>query len=271
MSAEPLPEYEDPPVIETVLGVEFSPLEKWSVPHFGLMWATMKADFPRFEVKPPLDSSLERFLPAREVAEPRIEFLPQMPIRCWFLDEQERTLVQVQKNRFTYNWRKSQGFDPYPRYEQNIRPAFETAWRRFADFVKDQEIGPLEVLQTEVTYVNHLEIDREWRTLADLARVFPCWSGSCSGDFLPVPESVNIHVNYLIPEQRGRLRISVQPAIRNSDGMEILQLTLTARVKPELGTGTEFLDSLDVAREWVVRGFTDFTSREMHNFWKRRT
>src|SRR5918912_130133 len=41
-----LPAFDNPPVIETAVGVEFSPLQKWSIPHYGLFWHHIKADYP---------------------------------------------------------------------------------------------------------------------------------------------------------------------------------------------------------------------------------
>jgi hypothetical protein len=47
-------------------------------------------------------------------------------------------------------------------------------------------------------------------------------------------------------------------------------MTLTARGVPHSSDQEELLRCLDVGREWVVRGFADFTTDEMHNLWKRR-
>ena len=46
MSAD-LPSFDAPPVNETVLGVEFTPLAKWSIPHFGLFWSRIRDEYPR--------------------------------------------------------------------------------------------------------------------------------------------------------------------------------------------------------------------------------
>jgi hypothetical protein len=55
-TGRPLPDFGAPPVVETALGVEFAPLRKWSVPHFGVFWNEIKSDYPRFEVQPALAS-----------------------------------------------------------------------------------------------------------------------------------------------------------------------------------------------------------------------
>jgi len=65
--------------------------------------------------------------------------------------------------------------------------------------------------------------------------------------------------------------ITLKPAIRDADGMEILLLTLTARGKPAGSELADVLEWLDMGRRWVVRGFADFTSQKMHTLWKRST
>ncbi|MCY2987034.1 MAG: TIGR04255 family protein [Planctomycetota bacterium] len=269
LGKKPLPKFSVPPVIETVVGVEFRRLESWSVPYFGLFWKQIKDRFPKFAVKPPLASQIEIFEKPKAPPVPRLQFFTEPEIRCWFIDAADRALIQVQSNRFTYNWRKTEADDSYPHYDEWVRPSFEDAWKQFLDFVREQQLGDVEVLQCEVSYINHIEVDKGWHTAADLSTVFPCWSGKSRGEFLPAPEDVSFEVNYRLPDDRGRLRVSLSPAIRHKDGVEILQLTLTARGKPTDGTTAATLEWIDLGREWVVRGFADFTSANMHSLWKR--
>ena len=266
---QPVPKFAAPPVIETVLGVEFARLEKWGVPHFGIFWNQIKEQFPNYSVKPPLDSQIEDFDKPKPRAGPQLQFLSEPGFRCWFMDGENRTLIQVQSNRFTFNWRKTGEADAYPHYDESIRPAFQRVWRQFVDFVEQQQLGEVDVVQSEVTYINHLEVGKGWDTPSDLGKVFPCWSGKTRGEFLGAPENVGFDVTYRMPDEKGRLRISTKPAIRHEDGAEIIQLTLTARGKPAGSDSDSVLRWLDMGREWVVRGFTDFTSEQMHTLWRR--
>ena len=264
-----LPRFGDPPVVETVIGVEFAPLAKWDVPHFGLFWQVVKKDFPDFKVLPALDSQIERFDKPSEPLEARVRFLTKPELRCWFVSADDRTLIQVQHSRFIFNWKKESPSDTYPLYDQTIRPAFTREWSRFRQFVESNHLGDLKVVQCEVTYINHLELGNGWQSAADLPSVFPSWSGQTSGRFLPAPEDVTLEVRYKLPENAGRLIIAARPAIRNADGVEIIQLTLSARGDPKGSEDAAILGWIDTGREWVVRGFTDFTSEKMHKTWNR--
>ena len=65
----------------------------------------------------------------------------------------------------------------------------------------------------------------------------------------------------------GRLHVSVEP--RFQDEHPFFRMSLTARGRP---AGTDFdgvRRFLDVGREWIVKGFTDFTTEAMHKLWRR--
>src|SRR2546428_11952886 len=110
-----LHDYDDPPVVEIVLGVEFAPLEKWEIPHFGLFWNRIQTRYPRFEINPPLASDVERpRLEFKQAQLPRVELVSKPQVRCWFLNDANTELIQVQYDRFVHNWRKVLGSETYP-------------------------------------------------------------------------------------------------------------------------------------------------------------
>ncbi len=267
----PRPEFDLPPVIETLLGVQFQRLEKWGTPHFGLFWQRIRDEYPQFEVQAPLQQQVERF-GAEDVAPKSLSLRLQQepPLRCWFLNPTGGRLLQLQNGHFIHNWRLASEQDTYPRYDLTIRPQFETEWRRFCEFLASEQIPEPKITQSEVTYVNLIPRGQGWESAEDLPKVFPCWAGACSGDFLPTSESVVLHANYVLPNQRGRLHIEAGQAIRSDDAQECLQLKLTVRGRPASNSLPDLMDWFDLGREWVVRGFTDFTSAPMHKLWKRK-
>lgn len=265
-----LPDFDNPPVVETVLGIEFAPLKGWGIPHFGLFWQETREEYPRFDVQAPLVSQIEKFdKEPMSGASVRLQMLTDPPVRCWFYDRSETRLLQVQNDRFIHNWRKTREADAYPRYE-SIRAIFQREWTRFCDFLRSQNLGKPDVRQCEVTYVNHLEGGEGWETAADLPGVIAGWSGNTSDRFLPSPEALGLNVNYRMPNEQGRLRVELQSAVRHADVKNILRLTLTARGRPSSSETRDVLSWMDFGREWVVRGFADFTHTRMHEMWKRK-
>jgi uncharacterized protein (TIGR04255 family) len=264
-----LPDFDDPPVVETALGLEFAPL-RWSVPHFGLFWSEIREEYPRHQVQPPLDSVVERFGDdPRNRSGLQIQFLRHPLLRCWFFDRSNSRLLQIQPDRFIHNWRKQDLSDQYPHYE-NIWPIFEREWHRFCEFAMREEVGQPKVTQCEVTYVNQIERGPAWMSLADLGRVLTFWNESPSSSFLPPPEATLAKMAFVLPNLKARLHVELQLAIRNSDLKEVLQLTLTARGQPESGDLPDVRTWMDRAREAVVQSFVDLTTQRMHQLWRRK-
>jgi len=73
-----------------------------------------------------------------------------------------------------------------------------------------------------------------------------------------------------MPSNEGRLHVVIQPAIRQLDGKEIIQLSITGSCRPASNEASELTRCLDNCREWVVRGFDDLTSPHMHSIWGKK-
>lgn len=258
------------PVIETVLSIQFAPIPGFSIAHFGLYWSHIRNEFPRTEIKPPilhLVEDLSKEGPIQNVPS-FLNWPTEQMIRCWFLDERGSSFVQLQPDRLLYNWQQIETVDVYPRYAK-VRSNFLTEWLRFCSFLEKERLEQPRVDQCEVTYVNHILYGAGWNSFGELDKVVSLWSGQSSGDFLRAPEKVSVNVQYIMPEGRGRLYVSLQPVIRKKDAKEVLQLNLTARGAPLSSQTDDVFRWLDLGREWVVKGFTDFTTPEMHRLWGR--
>ncbi len=261
--SEDLPKFEKPPVIETVLGVEFETLTTFQVPHFGLFLSDIKDVYTSFQQLPPIISQVERFEgDSVEIASFQFGFRPE--IRCLFLDKKQEWKLQVQNNKFLSNWTKSAS--DYPSYDETLR-RFKTYWNKFISFLERNKFEKPKVKQCEVLYLNHfdpIDVNR-------IGDYFPFWlTANKKTKFLPQPEAIATNLVYRIPENRGRLHISVEPAVRHADLKTITQVSLHARVLPSSSSRNDVLEAVNIAHEWVVRGFADYTSEKMHKIWERR-
>lgn len=265
-----LPKFDKPPVNEMVVGVEFADLGGLSIPHFGLFWAQIQDKYPHCAVKEPSPSRIEVF-DGQGKQEIKLNFPIMGPpsIRCWYINDKQTWLLQLQQDRFIQNWRKTASDETYSHYT-NARGRFEKEFQRFQDFIKKHKLGPLQIRQCEVSYVNQIEPGKGSGAPSELAEIFPLLSAQKQGDFLPAPDGIVLNASYVISENRGRLYIGVQTAFRHSDAKEILQMTVAAKVIPVSQDHYEILNALDLGHEWAVRGFADFTSDKMHKLWERR-
>ncbi len=263
-----LPYFENPPIVEALLGVQFAPLKGWSIPHFGLFWDQIRPEYPKCAVQAPLAPFLEGKKRTKSV----IELIPAdaPSVRCWFIDEHETRLVQVQETHFLHNWRKVSGMEKYPRYVESIRPAFEAEWLKFRSFVESEGMQTPNVVQCEITFINHFERGREWQDHSDLAQIICCWRDGGVREFLPSPTLDRLQLSFPIAEDGGVLMLRMEPGVRNRDAKDILQMTLTARGKSSSSDLGALMQWFDLAHEWVVRGFVDITTEKMHEIWGRK-
>src|SRR3990172_7966619 len=138
-----LPEFDRPPVGEVALSVQFSRLTGFQVAHFGLFWATNRDRFPSTQSHPAIDPVVEQFEgPVSGKPSVRFELAQElMPPRAWFLSREGDELIQVQHDRFVFNWRKTKPSDRYPRYP-HVRRRFVDEFQRFERFVGEQGLAP---------------------------------------------------------------------------------------------------------------------------------
>ena len=169
---QPLPEFDNPPLIEVALSVQFEELGLLRVPQLGYVWHAFRDRFPKLEEQPPLEKSNEQFGP-KTAKRPRVRLelstVPPRP-RLWFLNDSGSELVQVQSDRFVRNWRKQEETAEYPRYSR-LRKFFQEDFEVFCRLIEAEQWGVIEPNQCEVTYVNVIPAGEGWREHGELDRV----------------------------------------------------------------------------------------------------
>ncbi len=264
-----LPDFSNPPVVETVLSAQFDRLSLLRTAHIGMYWSGIHDRFPETREQMELPSVIERS-PDQPQPTVGIQFQaldsPPTP-RFWFTNEQGTELVQIQSDRFLKNWRKTGEGNLYPRYER-VREGFDHDFQEFAQFISHNELGRIRVNQCEVTYINHIIAGEGWDTHTDVDKVFTVWQQPKSS-FPGKAQDLTFRARFPIFEQSGdfvgRLHVTLQPVTRLSDGAPMFLLDLTAR--GQIGEGTNFFD---LGREWIVRSFAELTTPTMHKIWGRR-
>jgi len=268
-----LPDFKAPPVTEVVLGVQFNTIERFLSPHLGLVWERFKSNFPHIEERPSIPPSFETFgahpqlFPAIGL---QIITVAEMP-RVFFINSDKTQLLQVQKDRFLHNWRKVETGGTYPRFERMLE-TFESGFRTFVDVVAELNLGTVTPNQCEVSYINQIPIPEDGDLYSIIDKLFAQHTDKMILDDLARPEDFRFLLRYVIRDNdnapAGRLIVSAEPA-RRSDGVTIIQLTLTARGKPSSSDILGTVEFLERGRLHVVRAFTKLTSLEMHKEWGR--
>ncbi len=252
-------DFEKPPVVETSLGFYFTPLSKWNIINYGLLWQKFMSKYPSAEFKAPIGEMELSFAPNSDFT--------NLSLRAFFVDTSKTQLVQIQNGCFLRNWRKTPETPRYQHYDE-VLPIFREDWLSFAAAMREISPGELEIKRCEMTYFNHLVRGEDWTDFSDFEAYYSMWRGAAGLDTLSKLKMTAIATTYEIPH--GTLQINSQPGIRQMDGKEVVQLTVTAQIIPTKQKNEEFFQCLDRCHEANVNGFLEFTTEEFQQKWKRK-
>ncbi len=269
MGTEGLPDFDAPPVVETVLAVRIRDVTGLDAPRLVKFWDDrLSADLPAIEERPPYDAPIEQFGQGSGTPRMALQVGTAMPSPRFFCSSGS-DLVQLQQDWFAYNWRKTPDNPDYTRYEKG-RAKFKRWLMDLGSYVQETLGETLIPTQCEVTYINHVVLTEEDLAYGPLGAVLRDVQPR-SGIFLPSPETSRHASAYVIPGDEGspvgRLHVAVDRAWAGEERRPIVLLSLTARGAPQAGDIPSALEFLDLGRQWVVKGFTDLTTDTFHRRW----
>jgi uncharacterized protein (TIGR04255 family) len=268
--AEHLPDYDNPPVVETVLGIQYEKLPNFKNAHLGMFWSSFNLqDWPRTVDVVATPPQIETYAEGTRWGKGfQFQIMDAPASRMQIKNANNDRMIQVQNNRLHFNWLGKSGGD-YPRYAA-VRTGFDDVLQRFIRFVAENDLGEFRPNQWEVTYINHIPQGTVWGTPADWGFFKPL------GNVPSIPgiidsESFQGEWHFLIPERKGRLHIQWQHGTRlREDKPDYVQLTLTARGGIELAKDP--LEAvgrgLDLGHDVIVRSFERLMSDDANQYWR---
>jgi uncharacterized protein (TIGR04255 family) len=257
-----LPSFQNPPIDELVLSIQFASIAQLKSAHIGLFWSKIRDRFPDVSEQPTVQPVFETFGGIR--AAPGIQFqalfTPPMP-RYWFEKLGEPALLQLQQDRLLRNWRQApDNSRVYPRYE-SIRTGFRKDVEEYQTWLRSEELGEIVPNQCEVTYINIIRLPDGSNPHTQLNRISP------ASEKLEHSNVQLVSVFERDGKPAGRTYVNFQPAYTQATTEPIVKLDITVRGKPFGETVDNAFDFLDLARAEVVNTFTALTTEEMHKFW----
>lgn len=237
------------PLIEVVCGVEFNAPEFSSV-HFGMYWQAIQERFPSSPLdRPPIEG---------------IELLSILPSlrRVWFESLDKKQLIQLQSNRFHYNWRRQSEADEYPHFKE-IYPKFVREWQHFQSWWLTTGNPALQPIRYELTYLNQIDNNFSWNEAADHGKIFTFiekdWSSS-----LKETNFFNCNFEIETTEEIGILSVSLNQVMRFDDNTPavIFELT-TSSIDARMNLEKWF----NLAHERTVYTFLDLIREEIKQEW----
>lgn len=221
--------YKHPPLIETVLGVQFNPLIGFASAHLGAFWSHIGAsEWPVTSDAPPLPPQFEQFSETDKwEAGLRIQISSSIQPRLQLSNQLGDKMIQIQNGRLHFNWRKQNDAAGYPKY-QSVRDSFKDVFSKFLDFTNGVGLGNVEPNQWEVTYVNVMpkggvwQDENDWSFLKLLSPVPPLLNTSAL-------ESFSGEWHFKIPDNVGRVHLHCQHGFNEQLDTDVLRLAFTAR------------------------------------------
>ena len=260
-TSKELPDYTSPPLTEVACGISFTSLSKMNMPHFGLFWNLLIDDFPVSKHAPPLGGTNASVCPSTGLPLPRI----------WLIGESENILIQLQNDRFLFNWRKMGDTDEYPRFNF-VLDSFRKYLGVFINFVGEYDLGEITPIGCELNYINHIVEGEGWQGTEQIGNIFNDIAWSSDKEFLPPPSVINWQGIFELPEDKGELDVILRQGKRRTDMQRLFTLEMNAKgIDRKMQQFDDVWSWYDLAHEWIVKGFADLTKQEIQaNLWGRK-
>ena len=260
-----------PPIEEVVLSVLFESLAGFLAPHLGEIWQELKKEgFVNIAEQPLVLPTMEHFSNIGGESELHIGNVPNLA-RIWFIHKDGDQIIQVQRDRFAFNWRKTKAGQNYPGFSA-ILEKFEKFYNRFGETIQNMEVGTLTPLQYELTYIDQLMQGEGWNNLEDMGKIYNLFMDSQSSDsFWSGAESMMLQASFPIGDLHSRLYLTIGNRVRVSDQRHTLQTNFTMRGFPqnaEHAMPAWFKWARDRIREKFVRMFTEDIQTQI---WERKS
>lgn len=249
--------FDDPPLNEVVLGRTFLPRRDFLVAHFGAFWMQVRDQFPTAADVPPLLDANDALLAGEGLLLPRV----------WLSSSDSTRLIQLQQNRFHYNWRQSGENTAYVRFP-SVQSEAVRLWDLFSQFVLENTGQALQPIGSELTYINLISIAGTADAFSIAQKALKGVGWSSDGTFLPAPTGFSYGLSFDIPGDVGTLTVNALSGKKQDTGESLLKFELTVRGKHNESSG--FAEWSTTAHDFLVAAFKDLTTPDMHTAWKLR-
>lgn len=264
--------FDNPPVVETVLGLQFNPIAGFTSAHAGHFWKKeLGQEWTSIAEVTPISDQFELFGDKKIFKIPQLLIQQATPLnRIQITSRDQDRMIQIQNTRFIYNWRKQKD-GVYPSFK-NLFPEFTEKNKLFENFVVGQKLPKPSYNQWEMTYVNHFRKEQSlWQSPKDWSSIFP---GLFSSILIqPQLESFGGEWSFLPNELAGRIHVKLNHArLGAQDGPEAIVLTLTARGPISSSTSEPTVtDIFTKANKALEQLFVEITNKDLqHLLWKRQ-
>jgi len=265
-----LPDFENPPLTEVVLGVQFSPPNEYQQIYAWQVWDLYREKYSKVQEQPPLPPTFETFGIPR-IMQPNIGFTNgPLHDRYWFLNEREDELIQFQQDRLLHNWRKAgDSSNDYPRFEKMIKN-FEDELLKLEEYFHRVSQQNLNINQCELTYVNSIPL-KQGQTE----------EGSKPENWVELLSVNKLQFEHFVSQYTKIIKANDQPVARlvcdcgtgfdqKRNPIIILNFTVKGPLPNNNGTISAAVKFLRDGRDTIVLSFDEITTEFAHKQWGKK-
>ena len=213
-------EFAKPQINEIVFGVGLQ-LKKFDATFFGRFYDRIKNEYVMVSQRPPIILFDKSNINHDTFFNPRILFETSDKLK----------LIQMQSDRFHYNWRKQeQEQNQYPGFEE-VYKQFKTAWNSYNSWLKEENAYDDSIVnRLELTYINHIDKGELWQEdINDIDRVINFFKK------LNIEKRYsmnNFNTTFSFPlEEDGELVYAIRSGVKRSTKESVLVIDLTMKKK----------------------------------------
>ena len=244
---------------EVVLSTHFEELDNLLTPHVGEIWQKFKSDgFTKITEHPPVHPMVEPSEKPRRKAEYQIN-VPDLP-RIWFTHHNDNQILQLQRDRFTFNWRKTNSGGGYPGYS-SVFETFEKYYNQFRRVITEEKIGLLTPLHYELSYIYRFPQGDRWNSLNDIGKFLRLFVDfQQANSFWSGANNLNLRASFPIVDSRSWLHLGVSNQVKLPEQQQTLQIDFRAlnfQVNTDIETSVWYQSAYDQICEKINNMFTD--------------
>jgi uncharacterized protein (TIGR04255 family) len=223
------PRLQSPPIVEVVCGFFFQPIGGLDPIMVGKYWSERKqhAGYPKTQLHPPVADRAGVFF-GDGVG----------PIRCWLIGEGDEYVLQIQPDRFYFNWRKRGG--EYPHFNDyggntGVLTRSLLEFQEFSAFLRTSLGHAPKPSRLELAKIDLIGNPTHWSSYSDLRVVLPIL-----GKLPSIGEEPAVNLFFGGEHDGCHLQLSVTNAVLGSEMSAAVQIETRVTAKD---AGTEMRET----------------------------
>jgi uncharacterized protein (TIGR04255 family) len=215
--------FRKPPIQELICGVQYKNINL-SLPIINEFYTGIKEEFPKIEEKQALGFIAYSM---KDADEKILQLKNDAIVRYWFLKKDDTQLIQLQKNRYHYNWRRlGNENETYPHFK-NVFDEFKTNFEKFKNHVNNYKQN-IEINYLEITFLDHIKVS----DFGDKLKVDEIFTFLKNDNILAKADGFQITYRVPIEICDGNYQLTAYTAIKegSKDLIIILNTTLNGKL-----------------------------------------